>query len=226
MGGVSLKLPALSYVFEQEWLVHRCATKSVLHLGCAGASTVTGGRESSLHAKILDVAQSACGVELQADSIAAMARIMPESERNSYIQGDVTDLEATGLEQQFDVIVAGSIIEHLSNPGLMIEGCARLLKQDGLLLISTPHTWGLLQFLRVALRRVEAIDPEHTCWYSIPTLSALTSRYGFQPVEWATGYGWRTRYRTNRLARSAGIAFFERFPHLGGSLLGAFRRCD
>lgn len=221
--GEYLKLPKLRYVFEQDWLAQRCAGKAVLHLGCAGASTVEGGRESSLHAKILRVANSVCGVELREDAISRMSALMPESDRNSYCLGDVTKLDELGLSRRFDVVVAGSIIEHLSNAGLMIEGCARLLGPGGILLVSTPHSWGLRQFLRVAVSKNEAIDPEHTCWYSIPTLSALVARYGFKPFEWATGYGWRTRYRSSAMTRLLGISFFSAVPHLGGSLLGAFK---
>jgi 2-polyprenyl-3-methyl-5-hydroxy-6-metoxy-1,4-benzoquinol methylase len=221
----AMKLPKLKYVFEQEWLVQHCVGKSVLHLGCAGDATLRGGRETSLHVKIYEVAKRVCGVELNEPALMIMKDFLPEDDKNKYFIGDVQCLgQVLGGTEEFDIILAGSIIEHVSNAGLMIGGGAKYLDKDGLFIISTPHTWGLLQFLRVAMKATEAVHPEHTCWYSIPTLTQLMSRYGFRPVEWATGYGWRSETLSWKAQKLVGIPFFKMFPHLGGSLLASFKR--
>ncbi|MDA3892737.1 MAG: hypothetical protein PF517_13835 [Salinivirgaceae bacterium] len=80
-----------------------------------------------------------------------------------------------------------------------------------------------MQYLRVALKRNEAVNAEHTCWYSIPTLSELASRFGFVPFEFATGYGYYKPTLKWKVKKAIGSVFFKMFPQLGGSLLAAFK---
>ena len=222
-----MKLPKFEYVFEQEWLLSHCHGKSVLHLGCAGDATLEGGPESSLHIRVSKIADCLWGIELNQASLNQVKAWLPEhSDKIRYFVGNVENLKELGIQNKFDVILAGSIIEHVSNPGLMLSGIYDLMAPNGLLLISTPHTWGILQFLRVALRRTEAVNPEHVCWYSVPTLTELVSRYGFSPTEWATGYGWRPSTLRWNIQKAIGIPIFKIFPHLGGSLLGAFKKIE
>jgi 2-polyprenyl-6-hydroxyphenyl methylase/3-demethylubiquinone-9 3-methyltransferase len=53
------------------------------------------------------------------------------------------DYQATTVEalaqkkQQFDVVLALEIIEHVSDPALFLESCAALVKKNGLLIVST-----------------------------------------------------------------------------------------
>jgi len=42
------------------------------------------------------------------------------------------------LDSKFDLILATHIIEHLEDPSLLFQACSKLLKIDGVLLISTP----------------------------------------------------------------------------------------
>lgn len=42
-------------------------------------------------------------------------------------------------DNSFDIIYMGEIIEHLYNPDLIISECYRLLKKDGVLIITTPN---------------------------------------------------------------------------------------
>jgi SAM-dependent methyltransferase len=125
--------------------------------------------------------------------------------------------------QQFDVILAASIIEHLSNPGLMLKSFATLCNPNGRIIIVTPHVFGLLQFIRVAFYRREAVNPQHTCWFSISILTELCSRYGLTPIEWHTGFGWRPKSFKWSIQKSLGVPLFRLFPYIGGSLIGVFR---
>ncbi|MDA3892738.1 MAG: class I SAM-dependent methyltransferase [Salinivirgaceae bacterium] len=138
-----MKLPALNYVFEQDWILSKCVAKKVLHLGCAGDALMNLGAEASLHVKLLGIAKELCGIELNEAALSQLKEWCPASESNIYFIGNVESLEKIPIIDKFDIIVAGSIIEHLSNPGLMLEGLARYCHKDTLLLISTPHAWGL-----------------------------------------------------------------------------------
>jgi hypothetical protein len=86
-----------------------------------------------------------------------------------------------------------------------------------------PRVWGVLQFIRVTFTRNEAVNPEHTSRFSIPTLTELCSRYGFIPFEFKTGYSYNQlslKWTTKKFFR---ILFFRFFPHLVGSLIAIFK---
>jgi ubiquinone/menaquinone biosynthesis C-methylase UbiE len=218
----------MTYRPSEEWIIEQCKGKTVLHLGCAGDYTLQFGKEACLQYRLAEVACKITGVDINKESLEKILPFCPESDSVKYHIGNVEHLNNLNIgNQKFDVIVAGSIIEHLSNPGLMLDSIRSFCYSDGekesKLIIVTPHVWGLLQFLRVAFTRNEAVNPEHTCWYSVPTLTELCSRYGFKSVEFKSGYGFRPDSVSWSIKKSLGSAFFGLFPHLGGSLLATFR---
>ena len=173
----------------------------------------------------MKAARCVWGVEIDAARLSQVQRWFPEDHdgRVRYLVGDVTRLQDLSINQSFDVILAGSIIEHLANPGDMLDGIARLCGADTTVIITTPNVFGLLQFLHVALRRGERVNPQHTCWFSIQTLTELCSRYRLERMAWLTGYGWQPPSLRWSFQKMLGVPFFRFFPHVGGSLVGEFR---
>ena len=217
-----MKIPKLKYCFEQDWVVEKCLNKRVLHLGCAGDATLKYGLDASMHYKISQVASVLDGVELNYESLNLVKQMVPENINIRYFKCNVENLSST-INDEYDVIVAGSIIEHLSNPGLMLESISKIMHDKTLLLIITPHVWGVLQIIRVVFSKNESVNPEHTCWFSIPTLNEVCSRYDLVPIEFCTGYSWKPQSIKWFLKKNIGILFFKLFPHLGGSLFGIYK---
>jgi len=94
------------------------------------------------------------------------------------LYGDVEALERFNL-CPFDVVVAGELIEHLSNPGLFLEGIKRFISPEGLLLISTINAFCLRRFIRVAFGR-ESVHQDHKCYFSHSTLTRLLLGHGYR----------------------------------------------
>lgn len=80
---------------------------------------------------------------------------------------------------EIDAIIATAIIEHVSDPTQMITNCARVLKPDGLLILTTPDptmdkiasTIGLLK------------DSGHQETFNLKKLSSLCQQNGFDILE-------------------------------------------
>jgi len=218
-----MKFPKLNYVSVEDWILSQVKGYSVLHLGCAG-DYLKFGPEACLHYQISKVTNKLYGIEIDPLALETVKEWVPEDEsgRIRYFNADVQQLDFLQGEK-FQIILAASIIEHLSNPSRILESFRTLCEHNGRLIIVTPHVFGLMQFLRVAFKRREDVNPHHTCWFSISTLTELCSRYGLTPVEWHTGFGWRPKSFTWSIQKNLGVPLFRLFPHLGGSLIGVFK---
>jgi len=208
---------------SQDWIINNCVDKSVLHLGCGGDLTIEIGPEACLHNKLSKVGKRLDGVEVDIKALNYVKGIVRETEDRKYYHASVETMNNV-IRGDYDVVVAGSIIEHLANPGLMLGNIVKVMGCKSYLLIVTPHIWGVLQFLRVAFKKNEAVNPEHTMWFSIPTLNELCFRYGLVPVEYVTGYGSRWSVDNKSIKKILGVSFFKLFPHLGGTLMVKYKR--
>ncbi len=82
------------------------------------------------------------------------------------------------LGEQFDVIIAGEIIEHLDNPGQFLQNMKQHLALNGTLFISTPNPFYIKQFWKIWRYNRPQVHEEHTCWFDPLTLSYLCRRSG------------------------------------------------
>lgn len=93
--------------------------------------------------------------------------------------GNAEDFE---LNEKFDTIVAGELIEHLSNPGKFLDACYKHLKEEGKLILTTPNPFWFEFIIRKNFKRLY-VNPEHTAWYDESVLAALGERHHFEVVE-------------------------------------------
>jgi 2-polyprenyl-3-methyl-5-hydroxy-6-metoxy-1,4-benzoquinol methylase len=205
----------MNYFARNERIIELARGKRVLHLGCVGfADLPTADRialaEASLHFALSTVAD-VTGVDYSRDAI---EYFRAHGVFDNVVFGDAEWLQDAGLVGPFDIVVAGDIIEHLSNPGLMLDGLRGLCDEHSQVVITTPHAFGLLRFLRyLAGRFVEG--NEHVATFNESNLVNLCARHGLRVVSIDTCYqGNATKKRLFWL----GKRFFELFPRLGGTL--------
>lgn len=89
--------------------------------------------------------------------------------------------ETFELKKKFDVIFAGELIEHLSNPGLFLQQSKKHLKKNGLLILTTPNTFYAPRAAgcMIKINDDPEVNDEHTNWFSPSTIKTLLSREGF-----------------------------------------------
>lgn len=159
-----------------------CRGKRVLDVGCCNHSNFElidqGG---FLHAEITKVAGSVVGFDNDSESIKGMI-----AQGFKVVQGNAENIPAANLGQ-FDVVVAGELIEHLSNAGLFLDSAHASLKPGGLLIATVPNAWAFsrVKQLYKGLDDLLWTHPQHTCWYSRATALELFQRHGFQVIELA-----------------------------------------
>jgi len=149
--------------------------KDVLDCGCVGTFEFEKFRPDFLYPKLVKLAKSVLGVDLNAPGI----KQMKEMGFNVVI-GDV---EHTDLGQKFDVIVAGDLLEHLSNVGMFLENAKKHLKPSGVLIIHTPNAFGITRFYHMLAKKDVEVNPDHICYYDIKTLKQLLERHSYSIIE-------------------------------------------
>ncbi len=107
-----------------------------------------------------------------------------------YIEGNAENFL---LPVQVDVIFAGDLIEHLSNPGLFLDSCKRALLPCGRLIITTPNTFNLFNLAEKLTKREPTVNPDHTFYFNSKTLLKLLEKNGMRAETvdylYTLGYG-------------------------------------
>jgi 2-polyprenyl-3-methyl-5-hydroxy-6-metoxy-1,4-benzoquinol methylase len=106
---------------------------SVLDIGCAQATASILLAERGF---------KVTAAEANPESI-EYAKLRVEFGRISFICGDATRLS---LEEEFDAVLLGEVLEHVPRPGALIQQCRDMLRRGGIIVITTPnglspHNW-------------------------------------------------------------------------------------
>jgi SAM-dependent methyltransferase len=104
-------------------------------------------------------------------------------------------VEHCGFDQgSFDVVVMGSVLEHLYNPDETVREIARILRRGGALYVDVPNEVGL--YFRVGnlyqrlrgrnwvVNTAPTFSPYHVFGYSPRSLRALLAKHGLKPKVW------------------------------------------
>lgn len=149
-------------------------TDTVLDVGFLGQ----GIKENSPkwpHAIIKSITNDVYGIDLE---------LSAQYKNNTHYQE--VPAEHFSFPVQFDLIFAGDLIEHLSNPGLFLD-CVRVhLKPDGILLLTTPNTFNLFNMTEKLTKKEPTTNPDHTFYFNSKVLKKLLEKNGMvaERIDW------------------------------------------
>lgn len=143
----------------------------VLDVGCVAHSADMAQSDLWLHGQLADKASSVIGIDIDPQEVATL-------QQQGYDVREA-DAEQFSFDRSFDVIVAGELIEHLSNPGSFLESARKNLSSNGKLVLSTPNPWTLDRTMAAILAGGMSPNPDHTCWYDRYTIATLLRKNGF-----------------------------------------------
>jgi SAM-dependent methyltransferase len=207
------------YVAKEGFILQAAAGRSVLHLGCVGFTDLAPddrvrSAKQSLHSK-LTASCEVIGVDYSTAVIEEYRRLGVFS---NIIPGNVERLDDLPITKKFDVIIASDIIEHLSNPGRMLDGIKRFCRDDTKIIITTPNAFGAPNFFRFCLGKFRE-GAEHVMSFNEYNLITLLSRAGYciQELHWC--FQPRSAEQHSTLFFRLAKMVFELFPRFGGTLL-------
>ncbi|CAN5616064.1 hypothetical protein BH18ACI3_BH18ACI3_16930 [soil metagenome] len=164
-----------------EFIKSLCSRKKVLHLGCTNWPYTQEAIDAGtlLHKDLATVASELYGFDFDQEGIDFLA----SKEFDKLFRADLEKLQDVDLNENFDVIVAGEMIEHLNNPGMFLEGIKRFMNDDTLLVVTTVNAYSGMRFFVYGLRGRrgdhEPVHPDHVAYYSYSTLKLLLARHGY-----------------------------------------------
>jgi 2-polyprenyl-3-methyl-5-hydroxy-6-metoxy-1,4-benzoquinol methylase len=154
-----------------EYLCNLVAGKEVLDIGCVNHSIKATRDAYWLHGRIRQTAKYTLGLDYDRQAVDKLA-----SQGFNVQYADATNFD---VGKQFDIVIAGEIIEHLVNHAGFFSCIRRHLKPDGVLVLTTPNALCLTYVIQNILYGHENENLDHTCIFSVTTLRTMLSKNGF-----------------------------------------------
>ncbi len=161
--------------------------KKVLHLGCTDYPFTEKviANEMLLHFELGKIAGELYGFDFDERGI----EILRSHGTKNLYRADLENLQDVPLNETFDVIIAGEMIEHLSNPGLFLRGIQRFMNPQTNLIITTINAYCGMRMFTYGLRGKggahEPVHPDHVAYYSFSTLKVLVERHDLKVKKFA-----------------------------------------
>jgi len=143
----------------------------VLDVGCAGHK-IEIGSPYWLHGRLRALMPHVVGVDISTEHVAFLSA-------SGFADVFVQDAEDLNLGRRFNTIVAGEVIEHLSNPLQFLLSAKRHLAPAGRIVLTTPYPFSLAYGMYAVWKYPNTCqNREHACWFCPTTLTELASRAG------------------------------------------------
>jgi len=155
-------------------IVNAVKGDTVLDFGAVQHDIANTDKQTWLHQHLVNNFDTVIGV----DRLKSEVKTLNERGYN-FVTGDVTEVR---IDRTVDTVVAGEIIEHVSNPGDMIASAAAHLDTGGRLIITTPNPWAFFTY-RQAWKGKMTPNKEHSAWFGPTVLKQLIQRYGFRVLD-------------------------------------------
>lgn len=172
----------MELVHRVEFIKRACAGKKVLHLGCTNWPYTQDSIDNDmlLHNELAETASELYGFDYDQEGIDVLEKA---GTKNLY-QADLERLDEVDLNETFDVIIAGEMIEHLNNPGLFLRGIQRFMSPETKLVVTTINAYAAHRFAVYGLLGKKGINepvhPDHVAYYSFKTLKLVVERSGLR----------------------------------------------
>jgi len=162
---------------RQSFIAELCRGKDVLHLGCVDSGLMDEAieKDNFLQAKIAKVANTVIGVDNDVEGIAFLEKRKNDSEK--FYSLDIEKINADTIKEKIDIVIAGEILEHLSNVGNFLKGMRELLlRHKAKMVVTVPNAYSIRHIKAVETGR-EIVHPDHNYYFSYVTIKALLQKF-------------------------------------------------
>lgn len=166
---------------KPEVLLDYIKNKNIIHYGCIDDSTdIIGSKIKKniyLHKILTDNSANCVGIDINLD---IMEYLDKHYQVNNIRYGNVENPETFDLDidqlKKVDVLVIPDLIEHLNNPGKMIDSIRKYYSPNVKVILLTPNPFSYLNFVFTLLGR-EFYNAYHTCYFSTNNMKVLLKNH-------------------------------------------------
>ena len=141
------------------------APENIIDLGTADGLMLSEIKDSFPSAKCVGIEYSRELVEVNSDT------------RIIILKGDMNSLQIE--DNSFEVAIAAAVIEHLPDPKMMLEEAKRVLKPNGIIIITSPDPF----WEHIATMIGHLSPSQHVCLMNIKKIALLLIDVGYEVLE-------------------------------------------
>ncbi len=169
---------------RNHFLLKKTKNKSIIHLGFADHIPLIKKKINQkrwLHGLLIENSKKCVGLDINKE---AVEYIKKEFSINNIYDIDIEkDNINPIINEKFDYVLLGEIIEHINNPVSFLKTIHQKLKdKTEKIIITAPNVFNL-ETRRDIKRNVENINTDHRYWFSPFTLSKIALLSGFKDIE-------------------------------------------
>ncbi len=116
--------------------------------------------------------------------------------------------ERFDFETKFSRILAFDLIEHLPNPGLFLDSCARNLADGGKIVITTPNAFALFNISMKMTREDPVTNKDHTLYFNPRTLRQMVEKCGLKVEHYGYLYSVGVEHQESLKKKFLNIVYF------------------
>lgn len=162
---------------------HHLRRGRLLDVGCALGFFVEAAQRRGWDAEGIDISAHAVRYAVEKLGVKARAGL----------------LETAGFEaESFDVLTMWDVVEHFTDPLGQLRYCHTLLREDGLIALSTPDVGSLVAKVTGARWMGYKLAQEHLYYFSRDTICAMLDKAGFDVLD------------TRQIGKDVALEFFAR----------------
>jgi len=156
---------------REQYLISLAAGKRVLDVGVVDHFPVESSKDSSnwLHKDVAAAASYILGIDILPEAVASL-------KAHGY-NVRIWDSTVGPIDDTFDVIIVGEVIEHLGNPQGLFRSASKMLSPNGRLVITSPNPH-YLATVRTAWRGQFRDNVDHVTYLFPSGIAELAEREG------------------------------------------------
>ncbi len=150
--------------------------RSVLDIGAVEHTLLAHDTSQWLHGQLAAVAKRCVGLDVLEGPCAAL--------RSEGYDIRVHDIMDEPMGEQFELVVAGEVIEHVDSPGQLLAGAASALAPSGRLVLTTPNSYMLNYAWHGLTGKGARENADHVSGFNASHMLELGRRHGLRLVRW------------------------------------------
>lgn len=168
---------------REQFLINVVKDKKIIHLGCLDHVPVIEGKIANniwLHKNLSEVAQKCIGFDINESGVKYVHDMFGID--NVYCEDIVKNASQNIINDKWDYIIAGEVLEHISNPVMFLEKIKT--NYSGIvekIVITVPNIL-CENRLKSAQKGFEIINTDHRYWFTPYTLLKVVCDSGITPI--------------------------------------------